>query len=320
MRPVLRTSLNGFDGYGMHTSSRTLSSKSVALLRAALLTGAVVIAGFALAHRAHAASGLCPAGARCAHEPREPSETGRVDRYEAALQRAGILDNAVRRMELTDQDLSAFSGVGIIACTVEEGIQTSTAFLVGAFDIGVTVAHTFEGDSTGAAPIDCVYTSIDSLGQVRERIPVSYVRSQWAAEAGAFGQPAKDLAVFRLTQPSRYAQKTMPLGRFSGDAGPVVMVGYKADVGAATIKRKARGTVYERSADGVLMPSLAGFTHDMDARGIAPGAPVIDERTGVIIGIHTRSSARRNAMITMNDWLEATLRTEIQSHEQARPN
>ena len=58
--------------------------------------------------------------------------------------------------------------------------------------------------------------------------------------------------------------------------------------------------------------SVARFTHDMDSRGIAPGAPVIDERTGVIIGIHTRLPSRGNSMITMNDWLESTLRSEIQ--------
>jgi hypothetical protein len=146
------------------------------------------------------------------------------------------------------------------------------------------------------------------------------VRSQWEAEAAAFGQPAKDLAVVRLSQPSRYAQKTMPLGRFSGNAAPVVMVGYRVDLVADTMKHKARGTVYERREDGLIVSSVAGFVHDMDARGIAPGAPVIDERTGVIIGIHTRLPAKRNAMITMNDWLEATLRTEIQSPSQAAPN
>ena len=114
----------------------------------------------------------------------------------------------------------------------------------------------------------------------------------------------------------------MPLGRFSGDAAPVIMVGYKADIGWATIKRKARGLAYERSGESKSAPSVARFTHDMDSRSIAPGAPVIDERTGVIIGIHTRLSAQSsgngqgngkgNGMITMNDWLESTLRSEIQ--------
>ena len=240
-----------------------------------------------------------------------------ADRYEVALQRAVNTESSVPRpIELSEQDLSAFSGVGLIACTVESGIQTSTAFLVGAFDIGVTVAHTFEDGRGQVAPTDCVYTSIDSQGQVRERIPVAYVRSQWDTETGAFGQPLKDVAVFRLSQPSRYAQKTMPLGRFTGATAPVVMVGYRADIGWATTKRKARGLAYERGGEGKSAPSVARFTHDMDSRGIAPGAPVIDERTGVIIGIHTRLPAKDknmgNGMITMTDWLETTLRSEIQ--------
>jgi hypothetical protein len=240
-----------------------------------------------------------------------------ADRYEVALQRAVNTDSSVPRpIELSEQDVSAFSGVGLIACTVESGIQTSTAFLVGAFDIGVTVAHTFEDGRRQVAPTDCVYTSIDSQGQVRERIPVAYVRSQWDTEAGAFGQPLKDVAVFRLSQPSRYAQKTMPLGRFTGATAPVVMVGYRADIGWATTKSKARGLAYERGGEGKSTPSVARFTHDMDSRSIAPGAPVIDERTGIIIGIHTRLPAKDknmgNGMITMTDWLESTLRSEIQ--------
>ena len=254
-----------------------------------LLTGVLLCAGFGFAQ---ATTGVCPTGEDCAVDPLQP--------FDYSLQRSA---------ELSEQDLSAFSGVGMVACASDAGIQTSTAFLVGAFDIGVTVAHTFENGT------DCVYTSIDSLGQVRERIPVSYVKSQWEAEAGAFGQPTKDVAVFRLSQPSRYAQKTMPLGRFTGVEAPVIMVGYRADIGWSTSKRKARGMAYERSTEGL---NLARFTHDMDSRGIAPGAPVIDERTGVIIGIHTRLPARRNAMITMNDWLEATLRSEIQLNAAAK--
>lgn len=276
------------------------------VLRSLPLLAGLLLAGTAVATRAHATAKL---------------QERLADRYEVALQRAVSVDSSVPRpAELSDQDLAAFSGVGLIACTVDTGIQTSTAFLVGAFDIGVTVAHTFENGRNQVTPTDCVYTSIDSQGQVRERIPVAYIRSQWDTEAGAFGQPSKDIAVFRLSQPSRYAQKTMPLGRFSGAAAPVIMVGYKADIGWATIKRKASGLAYERGGEGKSVPSVARFTHDMDARGIAPGAPVIDERTGVIIGIHTRLPApgnnlgknMGNGMITMTDWLETTLRSEIQ--------
>ncbi|HKE95173.1 MAG TPA: trypsin-like peptidase domain-containing protein, partial [Povalibacter sp.] len=230
-------------------------------------------------------------------------------------------------VQLSDKDISAFSGIGIIACSVDSGIQTATAFLVGAFDIGVTVAHTFEDARTGVEATDCVYTSIDSLGQIRERISISYVRSQWAAEAGAAGHTSKDFAVVRLSEPSHYAQRTMPMGKFSGNAVSVLMIGFRDDMESDPLKSKSRGTVYERRIDSRSLAALEGFTHDIDARGIADGSPVIDENTGVIIGIHTAHvqasdgfTMMRNTMITMNDWLEQTLRAEMQLHDEKGAN
>jgi hypothetical protein len=307
----------------MRSKLQSLPTLFLSILEATALLGALLIGVFATMHRADAASDLCSTGRACERDLEQASADKRTYRYETALQRdAAGPESALRRVELSDQDYSAFSGVGVIVCSANGKSRSSTAFLVGAFDIGVTVAHTFEKDEAGAQASDCVYNSMDSLGQIRERIPVSYVKTQWDTEAGAFGQPSKDLAVVRLSHPSRYAQRTMPLGRFSGEAAPVMMVGFKSDIDSDTIKRKARGTVYERRADGIVVTNVAGFTHDIDARGIAAGAPVIDERTGVAIGIHSPLAAKRNAMITMNDWLEATLRVEMQapSENEARPN
>lgn len=271
------------------------------LLRTLLLGATAALACSSLAPRADASIG----------EP-NPIDPRWMQRYTTALQRTNP-DQSLSRVELSDQEKPAFSGVGLMVCSADGESRTSTAFLVGAFDLAVTVAHTFAPNANGAQP-ECVYNTMDSLGQVRERIPVAYVKSQWSADADAAQQPANDLAVVRLTQPSRYAQRTMPLGRFSGAAAPVVMVGYKADAEVDTVKRKARGTVYGRRASDA---KLAGFMHDMDARGIAAGAPVMDERSGVIIGIHAPLAARRNTMITMNDWLEATLRDEMALAQQA---
>lgn len=228
------------------------------------------------------------------------------------------VQTAAKSPALSDQEYLSFSGVGAVVCTVDNVQYMSTAFLVGAFDIGVTVAHTFEHNGTWTQPENCVYTSTDSLGQVRERIPVSYIHAQWESEDGAFGQPAKDFAVIRLSEPSRFAQRTMPLGKFSGSAANVLMIGFNANLDGDTVKRKTRGTVYERRANGVAISSIAGFTHDMASHDIASGAPVIDEITGVIIGVHTQwlqstkgKTTARNTMIAMNDWLERTLRLEM---------
>jgi hypothetical protein len=290
-----------------------------AAIKMALVAGALALVSLAWTQFAKADAALCAKGSECGQDMPSPSEDQHFFRFSTAHDQASQHDKSMRRAELSAQDYSSFSGVGVISCKVDGKQRTSTAFLVGAFDLGVTVAHMFEKGADGADPTDCSYNSLDSLGQVRERIPVSYVKSQWD-EAGSSGQIAKDLAVIRLSEPSRYAQRTMPLGRFSGAAASVVMIGYKNDIDADSVKRKARGTVYEGRSNGVVAVSNGGFIHDMDSSDIAAGAPVIDETTGVIIGIHTQPTTARNTMITMNDWLESTLRSEMQQHTEARAN
>ncbi len=279
--------------------------------------GTALLAAGLLAGRADASTALCSSGTCSASMGADKAD--HYLRFSTALPGAHAARGS-HSSELSDQELSSFSGVGMIVCTVDGETRSSTAFLVGAFDLAVTVAHTFNTNSS--EPANCVYNSTDSLGQIRERIPVAYIKSQWEIEPGASGKLSKDLAVVRLTQPSRYAQRTMPLGRFSGAPASVVMVGFKDMTYSDTFKQKKQGRVYGEGA-GITEPSLGAFMHDMDSLQIAPGAPVIDERTGVIIGIHTRIDQRSNTMITMNDWLEATIRTELAEAPQeatARPN
>jgi hypothetical protein len=295
-------------------SRPSASNTRKSALKLALVTGALAALALMGNQRAHADAALCGKGSQCAPDLSSPAENQHFFRFSTALAQANHHES-LRRTEVTSKDYASFSGVGVISCMVDGKQRTSTAFLVGAFDIGVTVAHMFQKSATGAEPSDCTYNSIDSVGQVRERIPVSYVKSQWD-EAGAAGQISKDFAVVRLSQPSRYAQRTMPLGRFSGSAASVVMIGYKNDIDADSIKRKARGTVYERRANGIVNSSTGGFTHDLDSRDISPGAPLIDETTGVIVGMHAQSA--HNTMITMTEWLEKTLKSEMQQQREAR--
>jgi hypothetical protein len=304
--------------FDMHIKARSLALDYV--------LGMTLITGLLIAWQSNASTGQCVSG-ECARQTREFAYERSTSEAANLAALADIARSDLRRANLSDQEYFSFSGVGAVVCTVNGQQHMSTAFLVGAFDIGVTVAHTFVDNGQWVQPENCVYTTTDSIGQIRERIPVAYIKAQWESEAGAFGQLAKDLAVIRLVEPSRFAQRTMPLGKFSGFGANVLMIGFKADIDADTTKLKTRGTVYERKANGIAISNLAGFTHDMDARGIAAGAPVIDERSGVIIGIHTAGLAsasnarpRRNTMITMNEWLEATLRTEMQSERAASTN
>jgi hypothetical protein len=289
------------------------------LSRNLALAFTAIAAALSLASRAEAATGLCGSGAECAAERSLTEQSRQLGELTATLAGAHLGYAAPEKFSLSDQEFFSFSGVGALVCTVNGSPRVATAFLVGAFDLGVTVAHPFEEDGVWAQPENCVYTSTDSTGQVRERIPVASLKMQWQQETGAYGNTAKDLAVVRLSHPSEFAQRTMPLGRFSGNAASVLMIGFSSR-DADTVKRKTQGTVYARNSSA-LTNNPSGFTHDMDSRGIAAGAPVVDEHSGVIIGVHTEVSAaeraaggaNRNTMITMNEWLERALRAEMEN-------
>ncbi len=313
------------------TSNVAASAVNLVAHPKAWLAALILIAGVSFTSHARAAVGLCNSGTDCSPSRIDSNATPETQLLEfaAALQASVNGRASVRRHELSSQEYHSFSGVGAIVCSINGRQRMSTAFLVGAFDIAVTVAHTFDDNGVPVSADNCIYTSTDSLGQIRERIEVSYIKSQWDAEAGAAGHTSMDFAVVRLREPSHYAQRTMPLGKFSGAAVPVLMIGFRDDLESDPLKSKGHGTVYARTDDGISLAALEGFTHDIDARGIAAGAPVIDERTGVIIGIHTLRTqpgivsakvSRRNAMITMNEWLEQTLRVEMQIEEEKGAN
>ena len=128
----------------------------------------------------NAHSGLCANGSSCEGTPADP---GRAEmhqsRFFSALQMEATSNGqaARRRADMSDQEFFSFSGVGAIVCTVNGKQTTATAFLVGAFDIGVTVAHAFTRNGEWTPPDDCVYTTTDSVGQIRERIAVSYIKA-----------------------------------------------------------------------------------------------------------------------------------------------
>lgn len=210
---------------------------------------------------------------------------------------------------------NAYGGIGAVACVVNDRIRSATAFLVGRFDTAVTVAHVFASGAHWLTPDQCFYASSGPSGQIWERVPLVSIKAQWQAEPASFGQPRSDLAVVRLATPAKWARRTMSFTRFAHTHAPVILVGFRADLAADALKRKSRGEVFP-------LPGNSGcvrFTHDVYSMGMSAGAPLIDIRDGVVLGLHTRLSPqaskgcgfRGNAMILMSDWLETTLRGAI---------
>lgn len=230
-----------------------------------------------------------------------------------------LREDVAARTALSSDDYFDFSGIGAIVCSVGEQHWASTAFFVGAFDVMVTSADAFTRNGVRASADQCVYTNSDSQGRFREQIPVAYFKSQWELEEGAFGDRARDLAVVKLNEQSAYAQKTMALAKFDGQRTAAFVIAFQADMDANTMKTKARGVVYPTASAASQRPEL--YSHDIAVRGIAAGAPVINSKTGAIIGLcpdlsvstspQHSAPAAVNDLVPMNAWLETTLRAEL---------
>jgi hypothetical protein len=252
-------------------------------------------------------------------------QTSSTRRAAREMARTGSIarDDITAHATLSSDDYFDFSGIGAIVCSVGEQHWASTAFFVGAFDIMVTSADAFTRSGVRASADQCVYTNSDSQGRFREQIPLAYFKSQWELEDGAFGDRARDLAVVKLSEQSAYAQKTMALAKFDGQRTKAFVVAFPSDMDVDTMKTKAVGIVYPSSAQTssgqASHPDL--YSHDIVIRGIAPGAPVINSKTGAIIGLcpnlsvsttpQHKAPAAVNDLVPMNAWLETTLRAEL---------
>jgi hypothetical protein len=211
-----------------------------------------------------------------------------------------------------------FSGIGAIVCSADGERRSATAFLVGGFDIAVTVAHAFEFASRVARAQDCEYLVYGPLGLIRERIPVARITASGDLNPGPSADPTVIWRSFACI-PRRTCHKKPCPSPDSHTGAPVSLVGFSRELSTDPQQRRLRGHVYLRPQSNCVK-----FSHDVDPKLISSGAPLIDSRNGVVIGIHSylrepltnslgRCKDRGNTMLLMNDWLEQTLRAEIAS-------
>jgi hypothetical protein len=280
-----------------------------------VFAASLLVATFAPANHAHPRWVSCTTAGTCRPAPSStvvPSLL--VAATELELDYLNRRERLQRGTPLSAKEFASFSGIGAIVCQANAARRTATAFLVGRFDIAVTVGHTFKSNDSWIAPTHCSYMVTGPKGRILERIPLASVKTQWASEPTVSGHPATDVAVVRLSRPAQFPRSTLPFSKFAHTSAPVKMIGFEADFGANTVKRKLHGTLYTRRAGDCVR-----FAHDIDTRGATSGEPLIDRRDNIVIGIHLRlrpadsssCKSRGNAMIPMNDWLERTLREEI---------
>lgn len=219
--------------------SNIISSRFPATARVAAAALAGLLAGAA------SANVPCDVAGHCESAESAPLEASHRPISLAAQVELATLTRAERlprQFIVPPTQYRTFSGVGAVLCSLDGASQTSTAFLVGRFDIAVTVAHTFLFGEQWVPPENCEYISSGPLGQIRERIPIAELQAQWRTEPGTLGQPDSDLAVIRLSAPARLAQRTLSFTKFSHKHARIALIGYRGDIASDAARRKISGS------------------------------------------------------------------------------
>jgi hypothetical protein len=184
-----------------------------------------------------------------------------------------------------------------------------TAFLVGAFDVVVTVAHAFDDADGSVAPSDCSFVQTDSLGRLVERIQIAEFKSKWIEEPATRGSPRQDVAVARLERISDYAQRTLAFKRFDGQPRDVSVVAYQSGADGTWVKAESRAmaATTQNSGESNVIPQVVWTS--VVPQPSASGAPVIDVDTGAVIGInqYPGHTARGNLLV-IDEWLAGAIR------------
>jgi hypothetical protein len=228
---------------------------------------------------------------------------------ESLLDGASEDHRALAIPRLSGEELQRYSGVGALNCRVDGRDRTVTAFLVGAFDVVVTVAHAFEDAGRSITPSDCTFINTASDGRVVERIGVVSFRSKWLDDPSTRGRPGQDIAVAKLERISDFAQRTLPFKKFDGTPTEVTVVGYQTGRGGEWIKGKSPALADAESTSGVEEKIV---WVDRNLGPSASGAPVIDAASGAVIGVNQGAGDPRDGnLLVIDDWLTGAIRTYV---------
>lgn len=219
-------------------------------------------------------------------------------------------DTVATARRLSGEDVRLYSGVGALHCRVDGRERTVTAFLVGAFDVVVTVAHAFADGGGSVSPEDCTFINTDSDGRIVERIGVAEFRSKWIDEPSTRGVPRQDIAVARLERISGYAQRTLPFRKFDGHPRDVAIIGYSTTDSGPWIKGKAQAHTDAVVLSDAAAPVPKVVWSDLIPQSTTPGAPVIDLASGAVIGVHQGAAdAVTGNLLVIDEWLASAITT-----------
>lgn len=208
--------------------------------------------------------------------------------FEVPAAVAAVFDSSPRR-NLTAIEGIAFGAVNKISCQIGNGRQiASTASLIVSNQIAVTVAHAFYNEGTKSeelTPADCEYIVYDEDDHIIDRVKITTINSRWV-EDNLYYDRTQDIALIKLERPPKGTAKPLRLETGPSDPGtPIEIIGFHVDFDGGQRRIFSEGVIAAKTGteeernDTVLI-------HNASAVNETSGAPLIDKKTGFILGLH----------------------------------
>jgi hypothetical protein len=193
------------------------------------------------------------------------------------------------RRNLTSNEGNTFGAVNKVSCRIANNRRIeSTAPLIVSNTIAVTVAHAFYNEGTKSeelTPSDCEYVVYDENDKIIDRVKISTIKSRWV-EDNRYYDLTQDIALIKLERQPKGNAKPLRLETGPSDPGtPIEIIGFHIDIDGGQRRIFSEGTITAKTGsreehnDTVLI-------HNASAVNETSGAPLIDKKTGFILGLH----------------------------------
>jgi hypothetical protein len=201
---------------------------------------------------------------------------------------AAIFYSSPRR-NLTPDEGRTFGAVNKVSCRIANNRRIeSTAPLIVSNQIAVTVAHAFHNEGTGneeLTPNDCEYIVCDESDNIIDRVKITTIQSRWVDD-NRYDDRTQDIALIKLERPPKGHLKPFRLETGPSDPGTAFeIIGFHVDIDGGHRRIFSEGTIAAKTGseeehnDTVLI-------HNASAVNETSGAPLIDKKTGFILGLH----------------------------------
>jgi Trypsin-like peptidase domain len=202
---------------------------------------------------------------------------------------ATVFDTSPRRLATPGEGI-IFRAVNKIACRIGNGAHIeTTAALVVSDQIVVTVAHAFYNKDTKDEelnPDDCVYVVYDKDNDIIDRVKIAAINSRWV-EDDRYYDDTQDIALVTLDRPPEGHIKPLQLKLRPSEPGtPITLIAFHIGIDGGGSRVFSAGEIVSKlGSDQEHNDTI--LIHNASAVKETSGAPLIDTKTGLVLGLNT---------------------------------